>query len=456
MVLIPSKPLHRRSLLRGAVGGIGATLALPLLDAMLNGHGEALADGEPLPVRFISFFFGNGVRLDQFVPPIDGPMYPLTAELEPFGAVKDYLTVLTGFNSHCAASNKITHHEGMVIFSGYNNKDVGAGEGFFSNAGGPTIDQIIASTPGVGDKTSVKSIQLGVSKRPSEVDFGTTMHAMSHAGYLMPLVPTYDPQKVWTQLFDSFTPPEDPAGPLRLGVLQLVRESAKRLDKRLGAADRARLEAHLEGVAQLEKKVAALPPLCVKPMKPTEANVDIGEKEPLISVSEAMAELVKYAFRCDITRVASILLTEGAGNTIFSDLAHDTAHHWYTHDENAGVQNTQVHDGVVFAMERLAYLLETFKNEADGPDANLLDNTAVFCSSDCSEGISHSVDDQPMIVAGRAGGKLTHPGFHYRSKTGENPTDVLLTLRQVFDPAATTVGADEPMSTTPFAPLKAT
>lgn len=456
MVLIPSKPLHRRTLLRGALGGIGATLALPLLDAMLDSNGEALADGDALPVRFLTYFFGNGVRLDQFVPPTEGPDYPLTAELAPFGAVKEYLTVLTGFNSHCAPSNKITHHEGMVIFSGHNNKNVGEGQGFYSNAGGPTIDQVIANTAGVGDKTTVKSIQLGISKRPSEVDFGTTMHAMSHAGYLQPLAPIYNPQQVWTMLFDSFTPPEDPSGPLRLGVLQLVRDGAKRLDKRLGAADRARLEAHLQGVAELEKKVAALPPLCEKPMKPVEANVDVNEKEPLVTVSAVMAELVRYAFRCDITRVASILFAEGAGNTIFTDLGFDTAHHWYTHDDNPDVQNKQVHEGVVYAMERFAYLLETFKNEPDGPGANLLDNTAIFCSSDCSEGISHSVDDQPMIVAGRGGGKLTHPGFHYRSKTGENPTDVLLSLRQVFDESATEVGSEDPRSTTPFAGLKAT
>lgn len=456
MVLIPSKPLHRRALLRGAIGGIGAVLSLPLFEAMLDRNGEALADGTPLPVRFISYFFGNGVRLDKFVPPTEGQDYPLTAELEPFGAVKEYLSVLTGFNSHCAESNKITHHEGMVIFSGHNNRDVGAGDGFFSNAGGPTIDQVIASAKGVGDATPIKSIQLAVSKRPSEVDFGTTMHAMSHAGYLKPLAPESDPQKVWTLLFDSFTPPKDPSGPLRLGVLDLVRENAKKLQGRLGAADRQRLEAHLVGVAELEKKIAALPPVCEKPGKPTEANVDVGGNEPLVAVSEAMSELLKYAFKCDITRVASVLFAEGAGNTIFSDLGFDTAHHWYTHESSSSIQANQVHEGVVYAMERFAYLLETFKNEPDQPDGtNLLDNTAIFCSTDCSEGISHSVDDQPMLVAGGGGGKLVHPGLHYRSKSGENPTDVLLTLRRIFEPDATEVGSEEPKSTSPFAPLAA-
>jgi len=454
MVLIPSKPLHRRTVLRGALGGFGAALALPLLDAMLDSHGEALADGDPLPVRFISFFFGNGVKLERFVPPMEGPDYLLSEELAPLAAVKEYVSVLTGFNNHCHPSNKITHHEGMVIFNGYNNKNVNEGQGFFSNAGGPTIDQVIASTKGIGDKTPIKSIQLGISKRPSQVDFGTTMHAMSHAGYLQPLTPEHDPQKVWTTLFDSFTPPQDPSGPLRISALSMAKDSIARLNKRLGTADRQRLQSHLDGLAELEKKIAALPPICEKPGKPLEANLDVDGKEPIIAVMEAMSLLTAYAFKCDITRVASILFSEGAGNTIFTDLGHDTAHHWYTHDGTPSVQDGQVNDGVVYTMARLATLLETLKSEADGPGANMLDNTVVYASTDCSEGVSHSVDNQPMIVAGRGGGKLTHPGIHYASKSGENPTDVLLTIRQVFDPTATEVGADDPFSNTPCMPIK--
>ena len=455
MVMIPSKALSRRTLIRGAALGIGATLALPLLDAMLDSHGEALADGDPLPLRFISFFFGNGVKLSQFVPALEGKGYPLSPELAPLAPVKEYVSVLTGFNNHCIASNKITHHEGMVIFSGYNNLDVGKGQGFFSNAGGPTIDQVIASVPGVGDKTPIKSIQVGVSKRPSQVDFGTTMHSLSHAGYLQPLPPEHDPQKVWTTLFDSFTPPKDPQGPLRISVLDVVKDNLAKINKRLGKADQARIAAHTQAVSELQKQIAALPPLCFKPDQPMQANIDMGGQEPIKLVTEAMSDLLRYAFKCDITRVASMLFAEGAGNTIFSDLGLSAAHHDLTHDGSAATQNGPVHKGVTYTFDRFAYLLGALKNESDGPNGNLLDNTAIFCSSDCSEGVSHSVDKQPMIVAGGGGGKLVHPGIHYASKTGENPTDVLLTLLQLFNPAAVSVGKDQPFSNKPCAPLKA-
>jgi hypothetical protein len=452
-----SRPLlQRRTVLRGAIGGMSAMLALPLLEIMLDDHGEALADGSGLPQRFMTWFFGNGVRLDQFVPSAEGAAYPLSEELAPLANVRDYVSVLTGFDNQVAESNKITHHEGMTIFSGYNNRDVSTGQGFFSNAGGITIDQRIADVTGVGDRTPIKSVQVGVSKRASQVDFGTTMHNLSHRDYLQPLPPRLNPQEVWTQLFDSFVPPEDPQGPLRTSVLDMVKGQLGKLDAKLGAADKKRVQAHLQGVSELQKKIEALPPLCEKPLQPTASNVDVNGDEPLVVVSEAMSELLAYAFVCDITRVASLLFAEGAGNTIYADLGYNSAHHDLTHDNNQSVQDEEVHQGVIYAMERFAYMLELFQATSDGVNGTLLDNIAIFCSSDCSEGWSHSVDDQPMLIAGGAGGQLVTPGIHYASTSGENPTDVLLTMLQLFDPSATEVGGDEPYSNTPFDLIRTT
>jgi hypothetical protein len=107
-------------------------------------------------------------------------------------------------------------------------------------------------------------------------------------------------------------------------------------------------------------------------------------------------------------------------------------------------------------MERFAYLLERLQATTDGANGTLLDNIAIFCSSDCSEGWSHSVDDQPMLIAGGAGGQLVQPGVHYASSSGENPSNVLLTMLQLFDPGATEVGADEPYSNTPFDAIRVT
>lgn len=435
--------LPRRTVLRGAAGGVGAALALPLLEAMVDENGEALADGAPLPVRFLTWFFGNGVRLDKFVPAAAYPNpWALSEELQPLAPVKDYVSVLTGFNNRTMYN--ITHHEGNTVFSGYDILNIGGDptKPFSSFAGGPTVDQVIADI--IAADTPIKSVQLGVSRKQSEVDGGTTVANLSHGGVNNPLPPEYNPQAVWQSIFNSFVPPDDPRKALRARVVDLVRGKATALRQRLGTLDRQRLDAHLDGVNELQKKIEALPPACTFPDQPTEANAPVGlnDPEPLANVTAIMHDLIVEAFKCDITRVASLMFVQAAAHTIYHDLGHTSEfHNDYTHNQSQAIQDTEVHAGVVYTMERFADLLVKLQNTEDGVHGGtLLDSSAIFCSTDCAEGYTHSVQGQPMIIAGGANGKLVHPGIHYASQSGENPTDALLALVQCFDDTVTQVG----------------
>jgi hypothetical protein len=335
----------------------------------------------------------------------------------------------------------------MTIFNGYTMAQL---QGLFSKAGGPTIDQVIASK--IAQNTAIPSVHVGISRRLSVMDSGTTMHYLSHKGTEEPQPPEFNPQAVWNALFNSFTPPEDPSGKLRVSVLDAVRDNTAQLKKRLGVKDNQRLDAHLEGISTLEKKIKALPPICTKPGMPTETNPEGVGNEPLKSTSEAMSDLLAYAFSCDITRVASYLFIGGAAETVLTEIGHNNAHHNDTHSWPGAAE--EINAGVIYFMERFAYMLEKFKATPDGANGNLLDNTIVYCSSDCSEGWSHSIDKQPIILAGRGGDSLIYPGIHYNGN-GANPTDVLLTCLQAFDPTATEVGGGAPYSNTPCAAIKA-
>jgi hypothetical protein len=286
------------------------------------------------------------------------------------------------------------------------------------------------------------------------------MHNLSHRGYNQPLPPQHNPLTAFQILFDMFVPEDDPQGPLRVSVLDLVRAQVAKLKLRLGAVDKARMDAHLDGISQLQTKIEALPPSCapldmsVYPAN-VQNNVESNGTEPIKGVAEAMADIVVKAFECDVTRVASYLFVEGAGEHLFRDLGGDnnsTEHHLLTHNSS---KVTAIKAGVIYSMEQLAYLANQLANTPDSTIGCLLDNTVIFASSDCSAGWTHSVNNQPMLILGGGGGKLVHPGIHYASPNGENPTDVLLALLQLFDPAATSVGAGPPMSTTPFDGIKA-
>jgi hypothetical protein len=91
--------IHRRTLLRGALGGAAVAVALPPLEAMLDAHGEAYAGGDPLPKRFVSWMAGNGVLLDRFEPEVVGDDWELSPQLAPLEAVKDYINICTGFQN---------------------------------------------------------------------------------------------------------------------------------------------------------------------------------------------------------------------------------------------------------------------------------------------------------------------------------------------------------------------
>lgn len=471
---VPKKrSLSRRTMLRGVMGGAAVAVGLPILDIMLNDSGTALAGGSPLPVRLVTWFFGNGVNKKRWIPggmltPVTGPDYPVPEALTPLADVKQYVSVITGFRNFC--NNQITHHEGMTLFNGYTFTqqcigDPECGQGFYSNAGGPTIDQVAATY--IGAQTPVSSVQIGISKRISGADFGTTMHALSHKSTTEPLFPERSPQDVFYRLFGNFMPPDDPAKPSRLAVLNAVREQAGRLEARLGVRDKQRLDSHLQGISELEAKINTLPPQCESPDEPTQQNVDMGGVEPIAAVNTVMSDLLAYAFACDVTRIASVLFHEGASDTVFpgaSSQGHHNASHSFSVTDAGQEQNygglADFNTGLNFTITQLAYLLTRLRDTPDGT-ANLLDNSAILIGSDCMDGWSHDFDARrnlACLVAGGGGGRLVHPAIH-TVQDGRSISDVALTVLQAVVPEVTSignVGSDPAASQTPVAELLST
>ena len=429
--------ISRRAVLRGLAGGVGATVALPVLEAMLDSHGEALADGAALPVRFATFLFGNGVILPRWTPSATGAGWALTDELAPLAPVKEYCSILSGFHNKIPP---ITHHEGMAgMFSGHPYVQTG---GLESKFGGPSIDQVVADA--IAGSTPFKSIEIGVSKRVSKNE-GNTMQFLSHRGPDEPLPPEYSPRALFRRLFD--TPlPDDPSRARRIAVLDLVREDAKRLRTRLGANDRHRLDAHLEAVHRLQQQIDALGVACEPPEEPVEENVDVDGQEPMGSVAPLMADLLAHAWACDLTRVASFMLTGGVGYTVYAVLGQTQEQHFMSHMPNT--YGAQLHATVVWNMEQLSYLLQRLQATPEGT-GNLLDRSLILMGSDCAEGWTHGAFDMPVVIAGRAGGAVVSPGIHYRATGNRNLSDALLTALKAVVPTATSIGSDVGYSQSP-------
>jgi hypothetical protein len=447
--------LSRRFVLRG----VGAAIFLPTLEAMLNGHGVAYADGQPIPKRFVTWFFGNGVLLPRWVPTATGTTWTLPAQLQPLVDpargidLKNDVSVLSGFN--VKTPNLRGHHNGAAaLLSGAPFIPLPAnGAPYASKFGLKSIDQVAADA--IAGTTPFASIQLAVSKRFTRGE-GPTLAYLSHRGPDQPMPQVTDPATVFNSLFAGFTPkdPTDPRDRLRVSVLDAVKDDAKALQQKLGAADRKRLDAHLTSIAETRQRILALPPVitsaCTKPTAPTQTNVDVGGVEQIEQVSNVMSDLMATAFACDLTRVASFQFSGSVGGHCFKFLSPTEARdneHSITH-ESGGQE--KVHQAIVFTMRCFAYALNRMKSIKEGA-GNLLDNACVLCTSDVAEGLAHSINNYPVLVAGKAGGALK-AGQHLRSN-GRNTSDILLSCMKALGTGLTEVGKDEGRSTTPVSEM---
>jgi hypothetical protein len=445
-----SKHLKRRTFLRGALGGGVACVGLPALDAMFNLEQTAFADGSSSPRRYMSWFYGNGFILDRFEPIGVGANWMLNTHMQPLAASKDYLNVVTGLTNN--ATEAITHHEGMTVWSGYTMTDIGQGQGFYSNTAGPTIDALISEA--LIGQTPISGMHMGVSKAKSPADYGTTMHALSHRGYLQPNAAITSPSAVWQALFGSFVQPKDDRE-LRLHILDSIKSEVDTLKTRLGPADNIRLEAHLDSIAALETKLMTATPVCELPPDPMFTNSESINNEMLSFTHELMADLICYAFTCDLTRVGTMMFIEGAAEPTLTEIPGNfNSWHEYSHNPGSWGMGESFDNGQLYMMQRFAYLLDRLRTTIEMDGTNLLDNSIVLLSSDASDGSVHSIRRQPMLIAGHGSGYLKYPGIHYQpaplsgnysygshpGPSSGNTSDVLLSILRAFDPAASFIG----------------
>lgn len=453
----PSKrfSLPRRTVLRGIVSGAAATLALPVLECMLNSHGTATAQNKPLPKRFGVFFWGNGMRRDKWNPSATGKDWALSEELAGLESVKDYVSVVSGME--IKTGNERGHHAGCVgILSAapmISQDPMGAP--YSSTFSAPSIDQVVAAQ--LGGETRFRSLELGISRRVVGGE-GSTLHYLSHNGPNSPNPPEYSARALFDRVFGTGFSGGSSAGPdprllLRRSVIDAVRLDANALRPRLGSTDRMRLDQHLDSIRALEQQIdatenAAPPPsACMAPNAPTDPA-----KDDVVAISKVMSELLALSLACDQTRVFSIMFSGGVSLHVYKEVGATTEHHGLSHDE--GGDQPTVHAITTLIIQQLGVFLDKLKNTPEG-DGNLLDRVALLASSDVSEGQPHSIDDYPILVAGGAGGALAHPGVHYRSTSKENTTKVLLTLLQAMDLPMTEYGEGGGKTDQTVAALKA-
>jgi hypothetical protein len=453
--------LNRRNFLRGAAYGSAIAVGVPILDALLNVNGTAFAQGAPLPRRLGVFFWGNGrgVLPEKWTPGLTGPDYALSELLTPLAAHKDYINVVSGMDVKLENSPR-GHHRGCVgILSGADFIEQAAnGAPYRSTFSMPSIDQVAANV--IGQDTPFRSLEIGISRSIVGGE-GTTLAAISHNGPDNANTAEHDPAALYDRVFAGNMSGGSPVDPglaqlntqLRTSVLDAVLDDITRLDARVGARDKVRLQQHYQNVRDIEDRLAASAnsaAQCQDVMRPSEADDDRGH-ELLAERLQAMTGLVTLALACDMTRVFSILYHGSVSGTVFWQVGADRGHHELSHEGEAA--QTVIEASTVYTMEQFATMLQAFK---DVPEAtgHLLDSSAILATSDTSDGAAHSENDYPIVIAGAGGGFLKHPGVHYASD-GENTSMALLSLLKAAGTGLTEVGGGAGHVTTSCSAIEA-
>jgi hypothetical protein len=444
--------ISRRAVLRGMVGGgIAVAVPLPRLAGMLNDNGTAYAAGAALPVRFGSWFFGNGIIPSRWVPPKTGvgTDWDLSEELSPLQAVKPYISVVTGLT---IKGPDISPHKAMPV------QALTAAQ----TAGGtvqlPTIDQAVAA---ITNTSTLYPMGLHVGMSTS----GGTMN-ISWTGPNAPNAPNFSPEMLFQQLLQyantgtGMPAAPDPSLLRRRMVLDAIAAESTALRARLGVEDQNRLDQHLSGLHELQNQLiaAGTPRMTGTLVDPDKAYPTRGADGNNITRmrGQAFSDLLVFAMAGDLTRVFSYQFSSPSCQSEYTDAGLPGAFHedygHRTSPKGVPFATEGFNTGVKFAMSCLSDTLTRMMNTPDGA-GNLLDNSVLYTTSCVAESQTHSGTDYPIVVSGKAGGKLK--GDTHVRLFGENVSRVGLTLLTALGSTASSWGMADSMATTGISDLLA-
>ncbi len=414
--------LSRRTLLRGMAGGAAVSLALPPLEAMLGTPGARAEDAANSPI-FGIFFWANGTpwhavhgnqqgqgnHPDLWTPDGTGAGYAPSELLLPLAAHE--VSVVTGLEPKTEVPSSPGgqgdgHMRGFMVAM---TSDRPRSEGFDHpshtlTARRPTLDQYVAKHEQFygANVPRFRSLVLGVSNARFH-DYGH-WNAISYNGPDSLNLPVSESGQLYDLLFD--VPADTARIENRAQLLDAVMEDASDLRARLGAADRVRLDEHLEHLDEIQRRLQLTVAACEDPGAP-------DDPDDLMAKTELMAQLLARGLLCGLTRVFSFMLTSPATTHRFTNLGVANNMHKVCHDGNWN----QVRDITEYQMQCFARFLDVMQGTVDPTGVSLLDRMLVYGTSEYGEGYKHGSREHPVIFAGRAGGAI-NPGVHERHPQG--------------------------------------
>ena len=405
-MIVTGRSLSRRTVLRG----LGVTVALPLLDAMVPALSAAAARvTAPVP-RLACFYVPNGMFPPAFHPPgTGGTNFDLTPVLQPLAPFRDQLTVVSGLSN----SGVVSSREGGGVHSR-------AHSGWLSGTlpkrtegadlrGGKTIDQFAADT--LGAETALRSLELTTesSYRVGNCENGYScayVNSTSWRSATTPLPHERDPRAIFRRLFGDGGSVEARLIQMRAdrSILDSVTGSIRRLAQQVGAPDRAAVDQYLQSIREIERRIQR-----------TEEN---NASTPLPQVDQPggvpddydehvglLQDMLVLAFQADITRVSCMQMAREQSGRTYPNIGVPQAHHSVSHHQQDPTNIAQYVKISQHQVGLFAKLVEKLRNTPDG-DGTLLDHSILMHGAGMGDGDQHTPFNLPTTLVGGGRGRL--------------------------------------------------
>ena len=425
-MIVTRKHLPRRTFLKG----MGAVVALPMLDAMTPAFAGPARLRTP-PLRLAFTYVPNGITMADWTPSAEGAGFEYPRIMKPLEAFRSDTLVLSG----------LSHRNGMALGDGpgdharaaasyltgvHPRKTAGA-----DIQNGISVDQIAAQH--IGADTRFGSIELGCddSRTIGNCDSGYSCaytNSLAWRGPSTPMPPETNPRLVFERLFgdiDTSLPPEVRARRLRYrrSILDLVGDRTTRLSADLGASDRRKLDEYLSSIREIEQRIeraeqdlTGLTPMIDKP-----SGIPV-QYEDYVNL---MFDLQLVAFQTDQTRVVTMMMGREGSMRTYPEIGVPDPHHPLTHHRGNPEWIEKVTQVNTLHMKLFAGFIAKLKATPDG-DGSLLDHSMIVYGSGLSDGNRHAHDDLPTLIVGRGGNLRTATHLVYPKQTPM--TNLFLTL----------------------------
>ncbi|HLG56778.1 MAG TPA: DUF1552 domain-containing protein [Vicinamibacterales bacterium] len=432
MTFLTGKALPRRTVLRG----LGASLSLPLLDAMLPAWSARATAATPSAHRFLAFYVPNGMAMEYWTPKGEGRAFELSPILEPLAPFKNQMLVLSGLNAswnyiHAGASGSFLTG---TTRGGRNEVEILADV---------SMDQLLARH--FARDTQVASLELSMDA-PANAGACTGIlscaytHTISWRSATQPLPMEHNPRAVFERLFGDSGSTGRAAREARLqqqkSLLDSVNEKLAKLRRELGAQDQAKVEQYTEAVRDIERRI-----------EKAEQQRDIelptlDEPQGVPPVFEdhlaLMLDLQLLAFQSDLTRVITFMIGKEQSARPYPQIGVPEAHHPLSHHND--VPEIVAHLSKInrYHTELFSKYLARLRATPDG-DGSLLDHMTIMYGSGISNSTRHSGQNLPLLLVGGGAGRFDG-GRHLKYTDKPSIANLLVTLMDKLDVPVAKIG----------------